>query len=156
MAPTAYLKTFAANLAADGNQAVTLALYNANSEGPFGPAVWTEPATIDSTGSTGNYELQTFTVNEPLHPNQTYAFTIASGAVTANVLWALGSPSPGGACAPGPVIDRSVGQQNWLPPLANDAFSFKADFLTRRRPSRPRPPSRSPTRPSARSEMSRR
>ncbi len=130
VAPTGYLKSFTANLSADGNQAVTLALYNADSAGPFGPALWTGPATIQSTGSTSSFQPQTFTVDQPLSPNQTYAFTLISGTPTADATWALGSPAPGSACAPGPVVDRSVGQQNWLPPLTNDTFSFKADFQT--------------------------
>ena len=130
VAPTGYLKTFTADLAADGNQAATLALYNAKNTGPFGPAVWSGPATIQSTGSTSTFEPQTFTVDQPLNPNQTYAFAIASGTPTATTWWAEGHATPGSPCAPGAVVDRSVGQQDWLPPLANEAFSFKADFLT--------------------------
>lgn len=138
-APTGYLKTFTADLAADGNQAVTLALYNANDTGPFRPAVWSGPATIQSTGSASTFAPQTFTVNQPLNPNQSYAFTIASGTPVATTWWASGSPTPGSACAPGAVVDRSVGQQNWFAPLANQSFSFKADFLT------PSPPVASPS-----------
>ena len=107
VAPTGYLKTFTADLAADGNQDVTLALYNANNTGPFGPAVWSRPATIQGTGSTSTFQVQTFTVNQPLNSNQTYAFTIAPAAPTATAWWALGSSSAGSACAPGPVVDRS-------------------------------------------------
>ncbi len=130
VAPTGYLKSYTADLAADGNQGATLALYNATDAGPVGPAVWSGPATIQSTGSTSTFKPQTFTVDQPLHPNQTYAFAIASGTPTATTWWAEGHATPGSPCAPGAVVDRSVGQQDWLPPLTNEAFSFKADFLT--------------------------
>lgn len=104
VAPTGYLKTFAANLAADGNQPVTLALYNANTSGPVGAALWTQPATINSTGSTSMYALQTFTVDQPLITGQTYAFALISGAPAANTWWTNGQPgTTSGACYPGPV-----------------------------------------------------
>jgi hypothetical protein len=85
VAPTGYLKTFAASLGADGSQAVTLALFTADAGGPFGPPLWTQAATIAATGSIGTFVVQTFTVDQPLNPGQTYAFAIIAGLPTANV-----------------------------------------------------------------------
>jgi len=134
VAPTGYLKTFAANLAADGNQPVTLALYNANSSGPVGSALWTQPATIDGTGSASTYALQTFIVDQPLITGQTYAFALISGAPAANAWWASGQPgTTSGACYPGPLIDGYAGM-NWFPPLTNSVSSFRADFETAQAP----------------------
>jgi hypothetical protein len=134
VAPTGYLKTFAANLAADGNQRVTLALYNANSSGPVGAALWTQPATINSTGSTSMYALQTFTVDQPLITGQTYAFALISGAPAANTWWANGQPgTTSGACYPGPLIDGYAGM-SWFAPLASSVSSFRADFETAQAP----------------------
>lgn len=138
VAPTGFLKSFTANLAADGSQAVTLALFNENSSGPIGSPVWSAPATIASTGSASTFELQTFAIDQPVSPGQSYAFALIPGAPTANAWWAAGSPSPGSACDPGPVVDGYVGQ-GWLPPLASQALSFKADFES------PAPPSASPS-----------
>ena len=52
-------------VASDNPQAVTLALYNADSTGPVGPPLWTAPATVDSTGSPTTFALQTFTIDSP-------------------------------------------------------------------------------------------
>ncbi len=130
VAPAGYLTTFAANLASDNPQAVTLALYNANSAGPVGPPLWTAPATVDSTGSQTTFALQTFTIDQPVTPGNAYVLGLISATPTANTWWSTDNSGAGsGACYPGPVNDGYAGQA-WFPPLTYEAFSFKADFGT--------------------------
>ncbi|MFZ0977286.1 MAG: hypothetical protein WAN22_34035 [Solirubrobacteraceae bacterium] len=139
VAPAGYLTTFAANLASDNPQAVTLSLYNANSTGPVGPPLWTAPATVDSTGSPTTFALQTFTIDQPVTSGNTYVLGLISATPTANAWWSVDNSGAGsGACYPGPVNDGYAGQA-WFPPLTYEAFSFKADFGT------PAPPVASPT-----------
>lgn len=139
VAPAGYLTTFAANLASDNPQAVTLALYNANSMGPVGPPLWTAPATVDSTGSPTTFALQTFTIDQPVTAGNTYVLGLISATPTANTWWSTDNSGAGsGACYPGPVNDGYAGQA-WFPPLTYEAFSFKADFGT------PAPPVATPT-----------
>ncbi len=139
VAPAGYLTTFAANLASDNPQAVTLALYNANSTGPVGPPLWTAPATVDSTGSPTTFALQTFTIDQPVTAGNTYVLGLISATPTANAWWSTdGSGAGSGACYPGPVNDGYAGQ-GWFPPLTYEAFSFKASFGT------PAPPAATPT-----------
>jgi hypothetical protein len=156
VAPTGYLKTFAANLAADGNQPVTLALYNANTSGPVGAALWTQPATINSTGSTSMYALQTFTVDQPLITGQTYAFALISGAPAANTWWANGQPgTTSGACYPGPLIDGYAGM-SWFAPLTARCPRSERISRQRRHQRRARHPSPSSLSRRARLETPRR
>jgi hypothetical protein len=139
VAPAGYLTTFAANLASDNPQAVTLALYNANSTGPVGPPLWTAPATVDSTGSPTTFALQTFTIDQPVTAGNTYVLGLISATPTANAWWSVDSSGAGsGACYPGPVNDGYAGQA-WFPPLTYEAFSFEANFGT------PAPPVATPT-----------
>jgi hypothetical protein len=139
VAPAGYLTTFAANLASDNPQAVTLALYSANSTGPVGPPLWTAPATVDSTGSPTTFALQTFTIDQAVTAGNTYVLGLISATPTANTWWSTDNSGAGsGACYPGPVNDGYAGQA-WFPPLTYEAFSFKADFGT------PAPPVATPT-----------
>jgi hypothetical protein len=138
VAPTGYLTSFAADVAADGDQPVTLALYGADSSGPIGGPLWTAPATIDSTGSTSTYAVQTFTVDHPVTPGNSYVFALVPGPATANAWWATDSSGAGsGACYPGPVVSGN-GTGGWFPPLTYESFVYKADFGT------PAPPAVSP------------
>jgi len=138
VAPTGYIKSFAPDLASDGNQAVTLALYNGNSSGPVGLPVWSAPATVDSTGSSSTFALQTFTVDQPVTPGNTYVFALLSGTPTATAWWAVDGASSG-PCYPGPVVSGYAQPQTWFPPLTYESFVYKADFGT------PAPPTSTPT-----------
>lgn len=103
VAAAGYLTTFAANLASDNPQAVTVALYNANSTGPVGAPLWTAPATVDSTGSATTFALQTFTIDQPVTAGNTYVLALISATPTANTWWSVDSSGAGsGACYPGP------------------------------------------------------
>ena len=146
VAPTGYIKSFAADLAADGDEDVTLALYNGNSSGPVGLPVWSAPATVDSTGSASTYGLQTFTVDKPVTPGNTYVFALLSGTPTATVWWALDGASSG-PCYPGPVVSGYAQPQSWFPPLTYESLLYKADFGT------PAPPVPNPTAVSFPSEL---
>src|SRR5579875_2909570 len=127
-APSAFLSSWTANLASDGTQGATIALYRADSAGPIGAPLWTAPATLASTGSTSTYRQQTFGIDQPVVQGDTYAFVITASSPTADVYWSEASQSAG-ACSPGPLVDTYAGQP-WLPPLAGAVLTFIADFET--------------------------
>ncbi|MBV9605818.1 MAG: hypothetical protein JO027_11945 [Solirubrobacterales bacterium] len=131
VAPTDYLKTFSAVVAADQNQAVTIGLYSVTGTTPSSSPLWSAPATVMSTGAA--YQRQTFTIDQPLSAGNTYALALTGGPPTANLTWALATPSPG-ACNPGPLVDAYAGQP-WFPPLTNSVLLFDADFGTASPPS---------------------
>jgi len=129
VAATPYIKSFAADVAADGDQDVTLALYNGNSSGPVGLPVWSAPATVDGTGSADTFALQTFPVDQAVTAGNTYVFALLAGTPTANVWWAADSASSG-PCYPGPVVSGYAQPLNWFPPLTYESLLYKADFGT--------------------------
>lgn len=124
VAPTNYLKTFAADVSLAQNQSITLALFNADAAGPSGAPIWTAPATILST--VGVFKLQTFNVDQVVTAGKTYAFVLIDGTPTTAVGWAIGSASSG-ACSPGPVVDGPAGGA-FLAPLTSSVLLFSADF----------------------------
>ena len=97
-AGTNYLKTFTAELAADGNQAATVAFYNADSSGLVGAPLFTAPVTFSSTGSVNTCQPHTFTVDQPVVTGPTYGFVITSTTPSANVDWATEDQSAAATC----------------------------------------------------------